>query len=225
MQPPFPILFEDNHLLIINKPADLPTMGVAADCDSVVTLAKEYLREKFNKPGNVYLGVVSRLDARVTGALLIARTSKAAARLNDAFRTGQVEKIYWAVVPAVPEPASDSCVNWMRKDERHRRMHVCNPQADGAKEARLSYQLLERLGSQALLRVQLETGRKHQIRVQLAHRKLPIVGDRKYGSPLPFDGIALHCRRLALQHPVRKTALEVEAPLPPSWNGFRISSS
>jgi len=121
---PFPILFEDNHLLVVAKPAGLPTMGVGEGRPSLLTVAKEYIKQKYDKPGNVYLGIVSRLDAPVTGAVVIARTSKAAARLTEQFRDGSVEKVYWALVEGVPAPAEANCVDWMRKDERHRKMHV-----------------------------------------------------------------------------------------------------
>ena len=118
------VLYEDNHLLAVNKPAMLPTMGVAADVPSLLALAKEYIRRKYNKPGEVYLGIVSRLDAPVTGVVLIARTSKAAARLSEMFKRRDVEKTYWALVEGRVEPASGTLVHYLRKDERHRKMHV-----------------------------------------------------------------------------------------------------
>ncbi len=217
--PPFPILYEDNHLLAVVKPATLPTMGVAPGVANLLALAKEYIAQKYDKPGNVYLGIVSRLDAPVSGVVLMARTSKAAARLTRQFRERQVEKIYWAVVERPIDPPSDTCVDWVRKDERHRRMHIARPCAEGAKEARLSYETLRTLRSgRQLLEIQLETGRKHQIRLQLSHRGRPIIGDRKYGSRIAFPaGIALHARRLALTHPVRGERLELIAPLSPAW--------
>lgn len=223
VSPPFPILFEDNHLLVVNKPAMLPTMGVAAGKPNLLEKAKQYIKQKYDKPGNVYLGIVSRLDAPVTGALVIARTSKAAARLTEAFREGQVEKRYWAVVDGDP-PDSGSCEDWMMKDERHRKMHVTRSDQDGAKQARLRFQVEERLRAErALLRIELETGRKHQIRVQLASRRWPIVGDRKYGSASPLsDGIALHAVSLGFEHPVRREPLRFVVPPPSSWREFGI---
>jgi len=221
--PPFPILYEDNHLLVIDKPAELPTMGVAAELPSVLTLAKEYIKKKYNKPGNVYLGIVSRLDAPVTGVLVLARTSKAAARLSEQFRKGEVEKTYWAVVEQAPEPSSGPCRDWVRKDERHRKMHITSADAEGAKEARLNYRTLQQLTSGSLLEVELETGRKHQIRLQLGSRGCPIVGDRKYGSRQPLRrGIALHARTLSFRHPVQKTELEFKVPLPAIWKGLGV---
>src|SRR4051812_46366648 len=237
------VLYEDNHLLAVNKPAMLPTMGVADDRPSLLTVAKEYIRGKYNKPGNVYLGIVSRLDAPVTGVVLLARTSKAAGRLSKLFRERDVEKVYWAVVEAPVEPREGRLVDFLRKDERHRRMHVASEHAPGAQRAELRYRVLvadEETGrggegenkisirspslpfslspSLALLEVRPLTGRKHQIRLQLAHAGIPIWGDRKYGSSRPFGaGIALHSRRLVIKHPVSKMQLEIEAPLPATW--------
>jgi 23S rRNA pseudouridine1911/1915/1917 synthase len=183
------VLYEDNHLLAVNKPALLATMGVAEDKPSLLTLAKEYIRQEYHKPGNVYLGIVSRLDAPVTGVVLLARTSKAASRLTEQFRDHRVEKIYWALVEGGVDASAAELHDFLCKDERHRRMHV--------------------------------TGRKHQIRVQLSHASLPIVGDRKYGSSTSFPrGIALHARRLVVEHPVRKEPLTIEAPLPESWSRY-----
>jgi 23S rRNA pseudouridine1911/1915/1917 synthase len=222
--PKLHVLYEDNHLLAVAKPPGIATMGVPAGKPSLLDLAKEYVKEKYHKPGNVYLGIVSRLDAPVTGVLLIARTSKAAARLTEQFRQGTVEKVYWAVVEGTPDTPEGTCVDWVRKDERHRKMHIVAKGHAEAKEARLSYHTLQTVASGTLLEVRLDTGRKHQIRLQLAHRGLPIIGDRKYGSTLSFDeGIALHSRYLRLQHPVLKTELALIAKLPKGWRIFGIS--
>jgi len=227
-QPPFDILHEDNHLLVVDKPALLPTMGVAAGKPSLIELAREYIREKYQKPGNVYLGIVSRLDAPVTGVLPIARTSKAAARLTDAFRRRDVEKTYWALV--APEVRFRgykedwaTLEDWVYKDERHRRMHIGDEHSPAAQLAQLRFRRLQSCAEGDLLEVQLLTGRKHQIRLQLAHHGLPIVGDRKYGSRIEFEpGIALHSRRLVFTHPVRKVPLDMIATLPRSWERFEI---
>ena len=217
------ILFEDNHLLAVLKPVGVPTMGVESGRTSLVTLAKDYLKRKYGKPGNVYLGVVSRLDSAVSGVIIFARTSKAAARLTEQFRCGDVEKIYWALVEGRPEPAEAACVDWLWKDERQQRMVVCTPEQPGSQEARLRYRTFRALPRATLLEVLLETGRKHQIRVQLAHRGHPVLGDRKYGATMAFPhGLALHSRQLELQHPVRKTPLRIEAPLPAAWRKFGI---
>jgi 23S rRNA pseudouridine1911/1915/1917 synthase len=215
------VLYEDNHLLAVNKPALLPTMGVAADRPSLLVLAKDYIRRKYSKPGEVYLGIVSRLDAPVTGVVLIARTSKAAARLTEIFKRRDVQKTYWALVEGRVEPTSGDLVHFLRKDERHRKMHVATAHAADAQRAELSYRLQRLVKQNSMLEVELHTGRKHQIRVQLADALAPIVGDRKYGSRRAFPlGIALHSRHLAFEHPVKKSPIVIEAPLPPSWDAF-----
>ena len=218
MSLPFPVLYEDNHLLAVAKPSGIATMGVSHERPSVLELVRQYVKSKYQKPGNVYLGVVSRLDAPVTGVLLLARTSKAAARLTELFRTQAIEKTYWAVVEGEPRPRAGNLVDWLAHDERHRRMKIAPPGAAGAKEARLEYKVLVAGPPHSLVEVVLQTGRKHQIRVQCANRGHPVVGDRKYGSREAFPaGIALHARRLALIHPIRQTPLELVAPLPPAW--------
>lgn len=214
------VLYEDNHLLAVLKPAMLPTMGVAADKPSLLNAARKYIKRKYRKPGNVYLGTLSRLDAPVTGVVLFARTSKAASRLSEQIRQLTVGKSYWALVNGLVEPAKAECVDWVRKDERHRRMHITTKDAIGAKQARLGYQTLSQLKNATLLEIALHTGRKHQIRLQLAHRDFPVLGDRKYGGksiPTFPDGIALHARKMIIDHPVTRQRLTLEAPLPPSW--------
>jgi 23S rRNA pseudouridine1911/1915/1917 synthase len=193
-----------------------------------VAQAKRYLKQKYRKPGNVYLGVVSRLDSLVTGVVVLARTSKAAARLNEQFRGRRVEKIYWAIVEGRVDPPTDRLVDFLAKDEPNERMMIVPHRGRGGKitqatgqEALLSYRRLKIGHGHSLLEIVLETGRKHQIRLQLAARGHPIVGDRKYGSKRPFPrGIALHCRRLVIEHPVKKTRLEMTAPIPSSWKAF-----
>jgi 23S rRNA pseudouridine1911/1915/1917 synthase len=217
------VLYEDNHLLVVNKPAGIATMGVATNTASLLTQAKEYVKHKYQKPGNVYLGIVSRLDAPVTGIVLMARTSKAARRLTQQFRAQCVRKTYWAVIDSPLDPPAATCVDWLRHDERHRRVCISSSADPGAKQARLRYWTIQSLGTARLLEIELETGRKHQIRVQLAHRRRPILGDRKYGSTREFPGgIALHARRLELEHPVRHCPLEFVAPLPESWSALKI---
>ncbi|MBN1588139.1 MAG: RluA family pseudouridine synthase [Pirellulales bacterium] len=218
------VLYEDNHLLAVNKPAGLPTMGVAADKPSLLVLAKKYIKDRYQKPGNVYLGVLSRLDAPVTGVVLLARTSKAARRLTEQFRSRTVEKTYWALVEGTIRPAQDRLENWVAPDKRHRQMHVVGPTMPDAKEARLSYRRLASPAGSSLLEVTLETGRKHQIRLQLADRGYPILGDRKYGSHRPWPlGIALHARRLAISHPIGGSPVTFEASLPEPWTRFGVT--
>lgn len=215
------ILYEDNHLLALAKPAGLPTMGVAPQVPSLLALAKDYLKHRYSKPGNVYLGVVSRLDAPVTGVVLFARTSKAARRLTEQFRTGEVQKEYWAAVEGEVPQREGQCLDWLVHDDRHRRVHVTEAGRPGAQEARLSFRRLRTAFGLSVLEIELHTGRKHQIRVQLAHRGFPVVGDRKYGSRRSFpSGIALHARRLVVVHPVRHEPLEFIVPLPASWSSL-----
>lgn len=222
--PKLKVLYEDNHLLAVAKPPGIATMGVPAGKLSLLDVAKEYIKQKYDKPGNVYLGIVSRLDAPVTGVLVMARTSKAAGRLTEQFRSGTVDKTYWAVVEGTPSFSEDTCVDWVRKDERHRKMHIAAASNPEAKEARLSYRVLQPVSSGTLLEVRLETGRKHQIRLQLSSRQLPIHGDRKYGASQTFkEGIALHSRFIRFQHPVLKTEIELTAELPNSWRGLGIT--
>lgn len=219
------VLYEDNHLLAVDKPAGVPTMGAAPGVESMVDHAKHYLAEKYNKPGAVYLGVVSRLDAPVSGVLLLARTSKAAARLTEAFRQRQVEKTYLAAVEGQPDPADQHLVHYLRKDERQKRMHTTHADAPDAKRAELTFETVEHHPQHSVLKIELGTGRKHQIRVQLAKIGHPILGDTRYGGPEGFPvGIALHARQLQLEHPVRREPLEVTAPLPASWHRLTTAS-
>jgi len=218
------VLYEDNHLLAVSKPAGLPTMGTPQGKPTLLAIAKEYVKRKYGKPGNVYLGVMSRLDAPVTGVVLLARTSKAARRMTQQFRTHVVEKVYWAIVEGRIEPPTGECTDWVAPHERHRRMRIVGPKLPGAKEARLTYRRLAMLGADSLLEIDLHTGRKHQIRLQLSHRGHPILGDRKYGSGRSWPkGIALHARRLVIAHPVRGDALTLEAPPPDAWPDIPVS--
>jgi 23S rRNA pseudouridine1911/1915/1917 synthase len=224
MPPALQILYEDNHLLAVVKPAGLATMGVAADSPSLVKLAKEYLKRKYRKPGNVYLGVVSRLDSPVGGVVLFARTSKAAARLTAQFRARRVEKLYWALVEGRMEPSGGTLRSHLARDEMNRRMRVVGSAMPGAQLAELSYRRLKTLQSGlSLVEIELHTGRKHQIRLQMAEAGHPIVGDRKYGSLRAFgNAIALCARRLVVEHPVRREKIVFEAPSPATWRRFGI---
>lgn len=216
------VIYEDNHLLAINKPAGMATQGAAAGQPSLLAAAKLYIKQKYQKPGNVYLGTVSRLDAAVSGVVVFARTSKAAARLAEQFRSHTTRKLYWAIVSGAPA-AGGVCVDWLRKDESRQRMTVADSQTASAQLARLRYRRGRAVPEGWLLEIELETGRKHQIRVQLAARGLPIVGDRKYGSRQVFStGIALHSRLLEFKHPTRSEALALLAPLPASWRRFGL---
>lgn len=217
--PQLEVLYEDNHLLVVNKPAGLATQGVAEGTASVLTRAKAYLKNKYKKPGNVYLGIVSRLDSTVSGILVLARTSKAADRLTKQFLSGAVDKTYWALVENPPEPPASELSNWVLKDDKQRRMTIVAPRTRGAQHARLSYRTLgkEKLGT--LVEVKLLTGRKHQIRLQLSEIGSPIIGDRKYSSRKPFldQAIALHCVRLEIEHPTTQKRLPFTLAPPVGW--------
>ena len=217
------VLYEDNHLLVVDKPAGFVSQGALAGAPSLVEWGKSYVKRKYNKPGNVYLGVVSRLDAQATGVLVFARTSKAAARLNEQFRERAVRKTYWVLVAPALTRERGRMEDWLRHDEGRRRVESCDANARGAQRATLGYRTLsseEATFPHQCLEVHLETGRKHQIRVQCALRGSPVVGDTKYGSSLRMPrGIALHSRRLQLVHPVGGRPLEFQAPPPNDWTG------
>jgi 23S rRNA pseudouridine1911/1915/1917 synthase len=223
------ILYEDNHCLAIAKPAGLSTQappGVA----SLEALARTYLKERYHKPGNVYLGIPHRLDRPVSGVVLFARQTVSAQRLAEQFRSRQVRKIYWAVVdlPATGEapPEEGTWEDFLVKVPQEARAERVEPGTPGARQAVLHFRR-ERLGeSEALLRIELETGRMHQVRVQAASRNWPIRGDELYGSRRPFGpvpasagerAIALHARTLVFLHPIRYEPIAVTAPLPPFW--------
>ncbi len=212
------VLFEDNHLLVINKRAGLATMGTGDDRVTLLELAKGYIKQKYDKPGNVYLGIVSRLDTVTSGAIVFARTSKAADRLSRAFRERRVDKQYLALVEGHLKPADRTLESYVIKNDSQTRMVSHDREVTGSKLARLSYKTIASRNNRTLLRVTLDTGRKHQIRVQLAAAGHAVVGDRKYGSEIKFaDGVALHSHRLAFVHPVGGGRLEFAAQLPSTW--------
>ena len=217
----FDVLYEDNHLLVIDKPAPLPTQGAAEGEDSVAVRARAYLKEKYDKPGNVYVGIVSRLDSFVTGVLVLARTSKAAGRLSEQFASGKVEKKYVALLAACPDPRAAECEDWLRKDDRLRRVVLAERGQRDAKRAVLRYEVTETCEDYTTIAVDLLTGRKHQIRAQLAGRGYPIIGDRKYGSRRSVPrGIALHCASTKIVHPKSKETLTFAAEPPGYWPGY-----
>ena len=219
-----PILHQDNHCLVLNKPAGLLSQGDSSGDPSVVDLVADYLRVTFNKPGNVFVGLVHRLDRPTSGAILVARTSKAATRLADQFRRGDVRKTYRAVVEGLVRVGeSGEMVDWLRKDEATNTVRTVPPHTPGAQEARLAFQVIHRYLDRATVELTPRTGRAHQIRVQLASRGLPIVGDRKYGARSRLDAsdgrprIALHAERIEFTHPTKPERLAIAAPLPDDW--------
>ncbi|MBP5621417.1 MAG: RluA family pseudouridine synthase, partial [Thermoguttaceae bacterium] len=216
-------IYEDNHLLVLNKPAGLATMGVSPSEDSLFTLAQRYIKIKYQKPGDVYLGVVSRLDLPVSGLVVFARTSKAAGRLNEQFRNHTVQKIYHALVEGNLQPDEAELNDVICEDKARRRLwipdrfdsnvDVCSP-----KEARLRYRVLEKFPKTTLVEATLLTGRKHQIRLQLSHQGTPIVGDGKYGAkPITQAGICLHAFQLSLIHPTTREQKSFISS-PPDWS-------
>ena len=231
------VLYEDNHLLVINKPAGIVTMG-DADKPSVHQTAVDYIRQKYNKPGKVYLGIVSRLDALTTGVLVLARTSKAASRLVPQFGETQrtkknsdflpAKKIYLGVIDGALDQPSGVIENWVYKDDSSHRMRVAEQQNDITKLARLRYITIDSIATQSIIAVVLETGRKHQIRLQFAELGHPILGDHKYESRTEFPaGVALHSWQTTITHPTRREPITFTAPLPNSWGKLheRIGSS
>jgi 23S rRNA pseudouridine1911/1915/1917 synthase len=215
---PFPILYEDSHCLAVNKPAGLLTTHYQGKEETLDRLVKGYVKEKYNKPGNVFLGVVHRLDRPVSGVVLFARTSKAAARLAEQFRLRTIVKIYWAIVEGRPARASARLEDWLRKDRATRIVEVAFPQAPEASQAILNMVTHRARNDMSWLEIRPLTGRGHQIRVQLAHRGNAIVGDAKYGAVTRFGGaIALHARSLSFVHPVRREPITLTADLPIGW--------
>jgi 23S rRNA pseudouridine1911/1915/1917 synthase len=217
------VLFEDNHCLAVNKPAGLLSQGDATGDPSLVDMATLYLKTRYKKPGNVYVGLLHRLDRPTSGVVVLAKTSKAAGRLSTQFRNGTVSKLYWAIVEGECPEDEGEWVDLLVKDSRHNRSDVVWEHGSSSKEARGAFHVLERWGRFTKLELRPETGRSHQLRVQLARRGLPIVGDRKYGATAPLralDGhfrIALHARQLTFMHPTRREAISVDAPVPADW--------
>lgn len=212
------VLYEDNHCLAVAKPAGLLVQGDHTGDRVLVDLAKSYVRERYDKPGEVYLSAVHRLDRPVSGIVLLARTSKAAARLSAQFRDERVRKIYHAVVESTPARGAGELEHFLRKDPRTNRTTVVESDEEGARRAHLRYRVVRRLASGALLEVQPHTGRSHQIRVQLAAVGAVIVGDVRYGSERRLGHwIALHASELEFEHPTRRERVTLRAAHPAEW--------
>ena len=210
------VIYEDNHIIAVNKTCNEIVQGDKTGDMPLSDMLKAWLKEKYNKPGNVFVGVTHRLDRPVSGVVLFAKTSKALSRLNDMFRLGEVKKTYWAIVKNCPPQEEGELVHWLVRNEKQNKSYAYDTERPNAKKAVLRYRLIARSDNYYLLEVDLKTGRHHQIRCQLAKMECPIKGDLKYG----FDrsnkdgGISLHSRKAELIHPVSKQSLSIVAPVP-----------
>lgn len=208
------ILYEDNHLLIINKKAGQLVQGDKTGDESLLDSIKNFIKIRDNKPGNVFLGLVHRIDRPTSGLVIYAKTSKALSRLTQMVKNREIKKTYWAIVPKEIIPESQKLIHYLKKNEKNNKAIIFTKPTEGAKESILTYHLIKILENYQLLEIDLETGRHHQIRAQLSKIGLPIKGDLKYGSPRsnPDGGISLHARRLEFIHPVTKDLVSIVAP-------------
>ena len=210
------VLFEDNQIIVVNKRAGDIVQGDKTGDTPLSEVVKEYIKDKYNKPGNVYLGVVHRLDRPTTGIVLFAKTSKALPRLNKLFKDKDAKKTDWAIVKNKPRKTTDKLVHWMKRNPKQNKSYAHKNEVPDSKKAILEYQVLQSLNNYQLLEIDLETGRHHQIRSQLSSIGSPIKGDLKYGFDRSNkDGsIHLHARKLEFEHPVKKEKISIIAPLP-----------
>ena len=218
------ILYEDNHIIAVNKRVSEIVQGDKTGDEPLSESLKRWLKEKYDKPGNVFLGVTHRLDRPVSGLVLFAKTSKALSRLNEMFRVGEIKKTYWAIVKTPPEIPEKELTHYLVRNEKQNKSYAYDSEKPNSKKAILSYKTLARSDNYALLEIQLKTGRHHQIRCQLAKIGSPIKGDLKYGFPRsnPDGGISLHAREIRFTHPVTKNEITITAPIPSDnlWQGF-----
>ena len=218
------VLHEDNHTIVINKRSSDIVQGDKTGDEPLVDKVKKYIKEKYNKPGNVFCGVVHRLDRQTSGVILFARTSKALPRLNEQFREKTTRKVYWAVVENMPENKTGKLVHFLKKNEKQNKSYASKTETEGSKKAILNYTWKLSSDKYHLLEIELETGRHHQIRCQLATMGCIIKGDLKYGAKRSNkDGsIHLHARELEFTHPTTKEQIKVTAPVPkePLWEFF-----
>lgn len=210
------VLFEDNHIIVVNKRAGDITQGDNTGDKPLNEVVKEYVKVKYNKPGNVFIGTVHRLDRPTSGIVIFARTSKALERLNKMLRDKTIQKTYWALVKNKPKKERDTLTNFLKKDPKKNKSFVFKKEIEGSKKATLHYKVIQILENYTLLEIDLETGRHHQIRTQLSYIGSPIKGDLKYGFPRSNkDGsISLHARKINFIHPVSKEEIKITAPAP-----------
>lgn len=210
------VVYEDNHLIIVNKTASEIVQGDKTGDEPLSESLKRYLKEKYNKPGNVFLGVVHRLDRPVSGLVVFAKTSKALSRLNTMLAQGEVKKTYWAIVTARPPQEEGELIHYLVRNEQQNKSYAYDRERQGSKQAILHYRLIATSDRYWLLEVDLKTGRHHQIRCQLSKMGCPIKGDLKYGAPRsnPDGSISLHARRIRFVHPVSKQSIDLTAPVP-----------
>lgn len=210
------VVYEDNHIIIVNKTASEIVQGDKTGDVPLSETVKQYLKEKYHKPGNVFIGVTHRLDRPVSGLVVFAKTSKALSRLNEMFKNSEVKKTYWAIVKQTPAETEGELVNYLVRNEKQNKSYAYDTEKPGSKKAILRYRLIARSDNYSLLEVDLKTGRHHQIRCQLAKMGCPIKGDLKYGFPRsnPDGSICLHARRVRFVHPVSKELIDVVAPVP-----------
>ncbi|MDE6634836.1 MAG: RNA pseudouridine synthase [Bacteroidaceae bacterium] len=209
-------LYEDNHVIIVSKRVGEIVQGDKTGDEPLSETVKAYLKEKYRKPGEVFLGVVHRLDRPVSGVVLFARTSKALSRLSEMFRTRSVRKTYWAIVGNQPPCSEGTLMHWLTRNPKNNTARAYDREVPGSKQAILDYRVVGRSDRYWLLEVDLHTGRHHQIRCQLAKMGCPIRGDLKYGAPRsnPDGGISLHARRIVFEHPVSHQTVDITAPVP-----------
>lgn len=210
------VLYEDNHIIIVNKTCSEIVQGDKTGDKPLSEIVKEYLKEKYNKPGNVFCGVTHRLDRPVSGIVVFAKTSKALSRLNEMFKRKEIKKTYWAIVKNTPKASEGTLTYYLVKNEKQNKSYAYDTEKPNSKLAILHYKLITRSEKYNLLEIDLETGRHHQIRCELAKIGCPIKGDLKYGFERsnPDGGISLHARHISFIHPVSKELIEVSAPLP-----------
>lgn len=210
------VVYEDNHIIIVNKNSSEIVQGDKTGDTPLSDIIKQYLKEKYNKPGNVFVGVTHRLDRPVSGLVVFAKTSKALSRLNEMFKNGEVRKTYWAITKNCPPTDEAELTNYLVRNEKQNKSYAYDKEVKNSKKAVLHYRLISHSENYYLLEIDLKTGRHHQIRCQLAKMGCPIKGDLKYNFPRsnPDGSISLHARKVSFIHPVSKEMIEIEAPVP-----------